>query len=87
MSTIILFIFVAVGVSFWWLWRQKIFAKPWATEGIAVDPRDDIGGIGVGVNVEVYVGMIEICAQAAPEAPPLNVSVSTHAVTTAPSRK
>ena len=55
MSTIILFIFVAVGVSSWWLWRQKIFAKPWVTEGIAVDPRDDIGGIGPSAKTGLLV--------------------------------
>lgn len=55
MITIILFIFVAVGVSFWWLWRQKIFSKPWTTEGAEIDLRDDIGNIGSSAKTALFV--------------------------------
>ena len=45
MEVILVFIFVAVSVSYWWLWRQKIFEKPWTNEGTEADLRDDIGSI------------------------------------------
>jgi len=42
MITIIIFIFVAVGTSYWWLLRQRVLEKPWLTEGTGTDTRDDI---------------------------------------------
>ena len=45
MEVILVFIFVAVSVSYWWLWRQKILEKPWTNEGTEADLRDDIGSI------------------------------------------
>lgn len=45
MEAILVFIFVAVGVAYWWLWRHKIMDKPWATEGTEIDVREDLGGV------------------------------------------
>ncbi|MFP6809016.1 MAG: cytochrome c oxidase subunit 3 [Pseudomonadales bacterium] len=55
MSIIVLFIFVAVGTSYWWLWRNKIFAKPWLLEGTKLDTRDDIGNIGPSARTALIV--------------------------------
>ncbi len=45
MSTIVFFIFIMVGLSYWWLWRQKVLEQPWVTEGTDIDLRDDIAQI------------------------------------------
>lgn len=42
MITIIIFIFAAVGISYWWLLRQRVLEKPWMTEGTGVDRREDL---------------------------------------------
>ncbi|MCZ6503334.1 MAG: cytochrome c oxidase subunit 3 [Gammaproteobacteria bacterium] len=42
MITIIIFIFAAVGISYWWLLRQRVLEKPWLTEGTGVDRREDL---------------------------------------------
>jgi cytochrome c oxidase subunit 3 len=55
MSTIIFFIVIAVAISYWWLWRQKIFSKPWTTEGTDIDLRDDIGSIGPNAKTALFV--------------------------------
>ena len=55
MITIIIFIFVAVGVSYWWLWRNEVFAKPWLTEGTKVDLRDDIGATGPSAKTALLI--------------------------------
>lgn len=43
MITIIIFVFVAVVTSYWWLMRQRVLEKPWMTTGIGADTREDIG--------------------------------------------
>lgn len=45
MSTIVVFVCVIVGASYYWLWRNRVLDKPWTTQGTAVDPRGDIGSI------------------------------------------
>lgn len=55
MSTIVVFIFFVLAASSWWLWRNNIFEKPWATEGTAIDPRDDIGAIGPSAKTALVI--------------------------------
>lgn len=55
MIAAILFIFVAVGTSCWFLWRQRIFAKPWTTQGTAIDLREDIGSISPTAKMGLIV--------------------------------
>jgi len=55
MSTVVLFIIVVVGASYYWLWRQKIFSKPWTSEGTEIDPRDDIGSVGPSAKTGLLV--------------------------------
>ena len=43
MITIIIFIFVSVGISYWWLLRQRVLEKPWLVTGTDTDTREDIG--------------------------------------------
>lgn len=49
------FIVAAVGLSYWWLWRQKIFQKPWLTDGAEVDLRDDIGDVGSSAKTGLLI--------------------------------
>ena len=55
MITIIIFIFVAVGTSYWWLLRQRVLEKPWTTEGTGADTRDDIASLYPTAKTGLFV--------------------------------
>lgn len=37
MSVVVMFFAVLVGLAFWWLSRQRLFAKPWLEQGVIDD--------------------------------------------------
>lgn len=55
MSTVVFFVCVIVGASYYWLWRNRVLDKPWTTQGSAVDLRDDIGDVGVSSKTALVV--------------------------------
>ena len=52
--SILAFIFTAVAISYWWLWRQRIFDKPWVEEGTEADDRETIGGGLATANTALF---------------------------------
>ena len=55
MVTIIIFIFTAVAVSYWWLIRQRVLEKPWLTQGTSPDFRVNIGGLSPTAKTGLFV--------------------------------
>ena len=55
MVTIIIFIFAAVGISYWWLLRQRVLEKPWMTEGTGADRRDDIASLSPTAKTGLFI--------------------------------
>ncbi len=70
MSAIILFIATVAAIAGWWLSQQRLAAKPWLEEGVAVDFRGESGSsvptakIGLGVFLAVVGSLFALLISA-----------------------
>lgn len=70
MSAIVLFIATIAAIAGWWLSQQRLAAKPWLEQGIAVDLRGDLGTsvpaakIGLGVFLAVVGSLFALLISA-----------------------
>ncbi|MCA1396671.1 cytochrome c oxidase subunit 3 [Bradyrhizobium sp. USDA 4524] len=70
MSAIVLFIATIAAIAGWWLSQQRLAAKPWLEQGIAVDLRGDLGSsvpaakIGLGVFLAVVGSLFALLISA-----------------------
>ncbi|WFU36179.1 cytochrome c oxidase subunit 3 [Bradyrhizobium brasilense] len=70
MSAIVLFIATIAAIAGWWLSQQRLAAKPWLEQGIAVDFRGDLGSsvpaakIGLGVFLAVVGSLFALLISA-----------------------
>lgn len=70
MSAIVLFIAAIAAIAGWWLSQQRLAAKPWLEQGIAVDLRGDLGSsvpatkIGLGVFLAVVGSLFALLISA-----------------------
>ena len=66
MSAILLFMATVAAIAGWWLSQQRLAAKPWLEEGVAVDFRDQSGSsvpaakIGLGVFLAVVSSLFAL---------------------------
>jgi cytochrome c oxidase subunit III len=69
-SAIILFMATVAAIAGWWLSQQRLAAKPWLEEGVAVDFRDQSGSsvpaakIGLGVFLAVVGSLFALLISA-----------------------
>jgi cytochrome c oxidase subunit 3 len=69
-SAIVLFIATIAAIAGWWLSQQRLAAKPWLEQGIAVDLRGDLGSsvpaakIGLGVFLAVVGSLFALLISA-----------------------
>lgn len=70
MSAIVLFIATIAAIAGWWLSQQRLAAKPWLEQGVAVDLRGDRGSsvpaakIGLGVFLAVVGSLFALLISA-----------------------
>lgn len=70
MSAIILFMATIAAIAGWWLSQQRLAAKPWLEEGVAVDFRGERGSsvppakIGLGVFLAVVGSLFALLISA-----------------------
>ena len=70
MSAILLFMATVAAIAGWWLSQQRLAAKPWLEEGVAVDFRDQSGSsvpaakIGLGVFLAVVGSLFALLISA-----------------------
>ncbi|TQF28410.1 cytochrome c oxidase subunit 3 [Bradyrhizobium sp. UNPA324] len=70
MSAIVLFIAAVAAIAGWWLSQQRLAAKPWLEEGVAVDFRGERGSavppakIGLGVFLAVVGSLFALLISA-----------------------
>jgi cytochrome c oxidase subunit 3 len=69
-SAILLFMATVAAIAGWWLSQQRLAAKPWLEEGVAVDFRDQSGSsvpaakIGLGVFLAVVGSLFALLISA-----------------------
>jgi len=69
-SAIVLFIAAVAAIAGWWLSQQRLAAKPWLEEGVAVDLRGERGSsvppakIGLGVFLAVVGSLFALLISA-----------------------
>ncbi|MFB9265363.1 cytochrome c oxidase subunit 3 [Bradyrhizobium erythrophlei] len=70
MSAIVLFIATIAAIAGWWLSQQRLAAKPWLEQGVAVDLRGEHGSsvpaakIGLGVFLAVVGSLFALLISA-----------------------
>lgn len=70
MSVVILFMATIAAIAGWWLSQQRLAAKPWLEEGVAVDVRGESGSsvppakLGLGVFLAVVGSLFALLISA-----------------------